>query len=153
MGGGKTASFFHASRKDPFYTVRNQVEQSLTGANALFARWRVLSKSNSSRNTDELRWHTEELKKTLKAVTWELQDLEDSVEVAAKSPQRFGLTVAEIGERRKFIANLKRQVLSISTELQQHESVGGSGGSGSMHDFDVEEVSWVFFLGCVTGPR
>jgi len=106
-------------QQDPFYTVKNQVELSLAGINALFTRWRVLSKSLSVKNADEYRWHTEEIKKTIGAIEWDLQDLEETVTVAAKEQQRFGLSQAEIIDRKTFIANLKKQVASISSEMQQ----------------------------------
>jgi hypothetical protein len=48
---------------------------------------------------------------------WDLQDLEEAVEVAAKDPSRFNLTLPEVQDRKKFIATLKKQVQSISSEL------------------------------------
>jgi SYP6 family syntaxin len=65
----------------------------------------------------EFRWHTDEIKKATKNITWDLQDLEEAVEVASKDPSRFGLTVPEIADRRKFITTLKKQVESIASEL------------------------------------
>lgn len=35
-----------------------------------------------------------------KAIEWDLQDLEDSVNVASKDPQRFGVNASEIADRR-----------------------------------------------------
>ena len=36
---------------DPFYVVRNQVEQSLAGINSLFTRWRYLLRNvNTAKN-------------------------------------------------------------------------------------------------------
>jgi hypothetical protein len=65
----------------------------------------------------EFRWHTEEIKKATKNITWDLQDLEEAVEVASKDPSRFGLTGPEIADRKKFITTLKKQVESIASEL------------------------------------
>ena len=45
--------------------------------------------------------------------------LQETVTVAAKEQQRFGLSQAEIIDRKTFIANLKKQVASISSEMQQ----------------------------------
>ena len=65
----------------------------------------------------EFRWHTEEIKKAVKNINWDLQDLEEAVEIAAKDPERFKLTREEVDDRQKFIKSFKRQVESISSEL------------------------------------
>jgi len=102
---------------DPFYVVRNQVEQSLAGINSLFTRWRYLLRNVNTAKNEEFRWHTDEIKKATKNITWDLQDLEEAVEVASKDPSRFGLTAPEIADRKKFITTLKKQVESIASEL------------------------------------
>ena len=116
----------------------------------------------------EFRWHTEEIKKATTTISYDLTDLEEAVDVAGKDPARFGLTQPEIAERKKFVQSLKKQVLSISSELSSEATlakihqdqqtalfavsassssssssgsssgVGGGGGGGS-HDFGATD--------------
>jgi hypothetical protein len=53
---------------------------------------------NTAKN-EEFRWHTEEIKKAVKNINWDLQDLEEAVQVASKDPGRFNLSMEEIGDR------------------------------------------------------
>ena len=81
----------------------------------------------------------------------DLSDLEEAVDIASKDPERYKLTTHEISDRRKFIASLKRQVYSITSELSSESTMlklqqdekkslfatpggGGGGGGGDMND-------------------
>ncbi len=58
------------NNNDPFYLVKNQVEISLTGLNGLFSRWRGLSKSQATRNSEECRYYVEEVWQSERALRW-----------------------------------------------------------------------------------
>ena len=69
---------------DPFYLVKGQVEQSLQGISTLFQRWRELLQSTNTAASEEFRWHTQEIEKALQTIKWDLQDLQEANEAAAK---------------------------------------------------------------------
>ncbi len=118
----------------------------------------------------EFRWHTDEIKKATKNITWDLQDLEEAVGVASKEPARFGLTQSEIADRKKFIVTLKKQVDSIASELTSEATLskihsdaqtalfavsgtggasaagGASGGGNSSHDFGGTDQTQVMAI-------
>ena len=127
--------------------VKNQVEQSLAGINSLFTRWRQLLKTVNTAKNEEFRWHTEEIKKAVKNINWDLQDLDEAVQIASKDPERFKLTMDEVQDRQKFISSFKRQLESISSELTSEPTLSKihsdaqnalfavSDGTSSNHDF------------------
>lgn len=49
--------------------------------------------------------------------------MEEAVDISSKDPEKYNLTTHEISDRRKFIASLKRQVHSISSELSSEATV------------------------------
>eukprot|EP00051_Salpingoeca_urceolata_P019064 m.273290 g.273290 ORF g.273290 m.273290 type:complete len:130 (+) comp19339_c0_seq3:236-625(+) len=99
---------------DPFLVVKDEVQESLSQARALFKRFEQLLEAGSA-DTEELDWTTKELKTSMTSIGWDLEDLAETVTIAEASPERFKLTPDDIAERKRFIENTKQVV-----EVQLH---------------------------------
>ena len=64
---------------------------SLTSAKALYQRWQELAEISGSGDTEEFDWTTKELRTNLKGIEWDLQDLDETVAIVEKTPQRFNV--------------------------------------------------------------
>eukprot|EP01104_Vermistella_antarctica_P020130 TRINITY_DN83_c0_g1_i1.p1 TRINITY_DN83_c0_g1~~TRINITY_DN83_c0_g1_i1.p1 ORF type:complete len:255 (-),score=52.93 TRINITY_DN83_c0_g1_i1:107-871(-) len=101
---------------DPFYVVKSEVEQAVSGVQALFERWQQLVTSGGV-GTDEFQWTTNELKSGLESIGWDVQELEETVSIVEKDPQRFNIDDAEIRSRKDFISATKGRVGQIESEI------------------------------------
>ena len=48
-----------------------------------------------------------EVRVNLKSIHWDVQDLEETIEIASKNPAKFGLTDRDIEVRRQFVYETK----------------------------------------------
>ncbi|KNC52141.1 Stx6 protein [Thecamonas trahens ATCC 50062] len=136
------------SGQDPFYSVKDEVQNSMKTALALYESWQRLLDAGSRADAEEMQWTDNELKNTLSSIEWDLQDLEETILIVERNPDRFQLSQAEISSRKDFVdetrAKLKRlqdHQLDARAQVQSSQraalmSVGGSaggarGGSGS----------------------
>lgn len=111
--------------EDPFHTVRKDVEESLQAAETYYKRWQQLLESNG--DPEEFDWTTAELRRKLKSIEWDLDDLSDTIKVVEDAPARFKLTPAEITSRKEFIGTVKMKVQDINANLNNPKSKGKAG--------------------------
>eukprot|EP00051_Salpingoeca_urceolata_P019059 m.273437 g.273437 ORF g.273437 m.273437 type:complete len:245 (+) comp19339_c0_seq15:236-970(+) len=101
---------------DPFLVVKDEVQESLSQARALFKRFEQLLEAGSA-DTEELDWTTKELKTSMTSIGWDLEDLAETVTIAEASPERFKLTPDDIAERKRFIENTKQVVEDMKAQV------------------------------------
>ena len=61
---------------------------------------------------------TAELLSGLRSIEWDLQDLEDTVSIVEGNRQKFMLEESDVQERKDFIANTRKQIVSLRDEVQ-----------------------------------
>lgn len=82
----------------------------------LFVRWQNLdTTSRSGEAGSEADWTGTELRNSLRSIEWDLEDLEDTVNIVEKNPQKFKLDKRELFARRQFI-NATRDEVKIMKE-------------------------------------
>lgn len=106
------------SLQDPFAFVRDEVEQSVTNMQALYARWQELDQSD---DTDEFEWTTTELKNQLKSIEWDLIDLNDTIKAVEDAPSRFQFQPDEMRTRKDFITRTQLTVKGIRDRINTRE--------------------------------
>ena len=98
-----------ASSTDPYFVVKEEVETSLANAERIYERWKQMYERRSS-NDEEFQHTTEQLRTTIKSIEWDLEDLAETVNIAAKEPEKFNLTESELALRRAFIDQSKHSL-------------------------------------------
>ncbi|KAI8127224.1 Syntaxin-10 [Lucilia cuprina] len=66
------------SLEDPFFVVKDEVFKALNKTRGLYLRWRELGENC---NSAEAEWTTNELRNSLRSIEWDLEDLEDTINI------------------------------------------------------------------------
>ncbi|CAG8566603.1 1143_t:CDS:2 [Paraglomus brasilianum] len=67
--------------KDPFFAVKEEVEQNFANATTIFQSWSRIYNTVASRNNEELQRTEEELTGMLQNVGTDLDDLEETINI------------------------------------------------------------------------
>eukprot|EP00052_Salpingoeca_macrocollata_P003227 m.34876 g.34876 ORF g.34876 m.34876 type:complete len:244 (+) comp13138_c0_seq4:62-793(+) len=105
------------SSADPFAVVKNDVQQALSNAKALYARWTQLLESPG--DAEEFSWTSKELRSALKSITWDLDDLAETISVVEQAPERFKMSADELASRKAFVADTKSTVKNMQEHVAQ----------------------------------
>jgi syntaxin 6 len=91
------------------------VFKALNKTRGLYLRWRELSDTNGS--TAEIEWTTTELRNALRSIEWDLEDLEDTIAIVEKNPNKFKIDNRELASRRNFIDATRDEVKSMKEKM------------------------------------
>mmetsp|Transcript_10181 Transcript_10181/g.37862 ORF Transcript_10181/g.37862 Transcript_10181/m.37862 type:complete len:261 (-) Transcript_10181:655-1437(-) len=112
---------------DPFEYAKNElVNDSLSLCNAYYERFRQLTSGSSSIDQDQVEWTRNELMDNIKSALWELQELEETVLIVERQPQKYSIPDYEIKNRRDFIENTKNSLNRMQNHLESHSSSSGA---------------------------
>jgi len=98
---------------DPFYQVKDEVQNAADTAEAIFTRWQELLKSTNTAENDEFDWTTQELIENLKTIEQDLEALDETVCIVEKNMDRFSLDSRDIDQRKRFIVDTRTRIQSI----------------------------------------
>jgi len=110
--------------QDPFYVVKEEVQQSVNGITALYDRWHELLKTTNTAQNDEFKWTTNQLRTGIKSIEWDLQDLEETIGIVESNRQKFKLEQAEVESRKKFISETQYVIKKMKEELNNTQTKG-----------------------------
>jgi len=110
--------------QDPFYVVKEEVQQSVIGITTLYDRWQELLKNSNTAQNDEYKWTVNQLKTGIKSIEWDLQDLEETIGIVEGNRQRFKLDQAEVESRKKFIQETKSTIKKMKDDLNSASAKG-----------------------------
>ncbi|XP_014477608.1 PREDICTED: syntaxin-6 isoform X1 [Dinoponera quadriceps] len=119
--------------ENPFFVVKDEVCKALNKNRGLYGRWNELQDvAVASPNTpvsggisaaaapisrDELDWTTTELRKALRSIEWDLDDLEDTICIVEKNPTKFKIDNKELTVQRSFIEQAREEVKIMKDKL------------------------------------
>jgi syntaxin 6 len=128
------------SLEDPFFVVKEEVLKALTKTRTLYERWRTGDDGAESRTSEEQEWSATELKNSLRSIEWDLEDLEDTIQIVEKNPTKFRIEASELAVRKGFIESTKDEVRMMKERLANQSrgnlerlAGGGTVGSPSHH--------------------
>jgi len=110
--------------QDPFYVVKEDVQQSVNGITTLYDRWQELLKTTNTATNDEFKWTTNQLRTGIKSIEWDLQDLEETIGIVENNRQKFRLEQAEVDSRKKFISETQYIIKKMKEELNTTQTKG-----------------------------
>ncbi|KAK7571899.1 hypothetical protein V9T40_014371 [Parthenolecanium corni] len=113
--------------EDPFFVVKEEVLKALNKTITLYRRWSDLQAEPITINLlkEEVEWTTTELRNSLRSIEWDLEDLEDTINILSlkRNPSKFKLDTNELNQRRKFIEDTKTEVKSMREKLSYSKAV------------------------------
>jgi syntaxin 6 len=110
------------SLEDPFFVVKDEVMKALTKTRGLYDRWRSGEEGREFRTAEEQEWAATELKNSLRSIEWDLEDLEDTVQIVEKNPTKFRIDGAELAVRKGFIENTRDEVGQMKEKISRPSS-------------------------------
>uniref|UniRef100_A0A3Q2Z806 Syntaxin 10 n=1 Tax=Hippocampus comes TaxID=109280 RepID=A0A3Q2Z806_HIPCM len=69
------------SMEDPFFVVKGEVQKAVSGAQSLHRRWSQLLPEGAAASKEELDWTTNELRNSLRSIEWDLEDLDETINI------------------------------------------------------------------------
>uniref|UniRef100_A0A2K5LKM6 Syntaxin 10 n=1 Tax=Cercocebus atys TaxID=9531 RepID=A0A2K5LKM6_CERAT len=108
------------SLEDPFFVVRGEVQKAVNTARGLYQRWCELLQESAAVGREELDWTTNELRNGLRSIEWDLEDLEETIDILGlcveANPGKFKLPAGDLQERKVFVERMREAV----QEMKDH---------------------------------
>ena len=67
------------------FTYFSEVQKTTEAAKALYHRWSELANDQRGGNKEEFDWTTNELRNSLRSIEWDLEDLEETINIFSVS--------------------------------------------------------------------
>jgi len=109
--------------EDPFFVVKDEVLKALLKTRDLYERWRLGDEGIEIRSAEEQEWAATELRNSLRSIEWDLEDLDDTVQIVEKNPAKFRIDAGDLSARKSFIKQTKDEV----EQMKQRSSVQNRG--------------------------
>ncbi|KAL6050245.1 Syntaxin-6 [Balamuthia mandrillaris] len=108
--------------QDPFYVVKEEVQQSVNGAKTLFARWEELLEHSNTAQDEEFKFTGTELKTVIRSIEWDLQDLEETIRIVQNNRAKFQIEEAEVATRQAFVQEVKNTIANMKTKMNSAQT-------------------------------
>lgn len=108
--------------EDPFFVVKDEVFKALNKTRGLYLKWIELQDSKICIGKEELEWTNTELKNSLRSIEWDLEDLEDTIDIVEKNPTKFKIDNKELTCRKKFIDNTRDEIKLMKEKINMNRN-------------------------------
>ncbi|KAM6921837.1 syntaxin-6 [Xenentodon cancila] len=108
------------SMEDPFFVVKGEVQKAVNAAQILHHRWMQLLQEGSGAPKEEIDWTTNELRNSLRSIEWDLEDLDETINILCiveSNPKKFNLDAAELSKRKAFITSTRHTVKEMKEQM------------------------------------
>ncbi|GJS91784.1 syntaxin-61-like protein isoform X1 [Tanacetum coccineum] len=96
-----------SSAQDPFYIVKEEIQDSVNTLQATFHQWEHIPVASGEQTR-----LTKELLSNCDSIEWQVDELEKAISVAARDPSLYGIDQAELERRTKWTKNTRTQSFS-----------------------------------------
>ncbi|GJQ70756.1 Syx6 [Trypoxylus dichotomus] len=117
--------------EDPFFVVKDEVFKALNKTRGLYLRWVELQDDTICITKEEVEWTNTELKNSLRSIEWDLEDLEDTIDILSlvfrlhiveRNPSKFKIDNKELTTRKNFIVSTRAEVKSMKDRLNMNRN-------------------------------
>ncbi|KAJ4916774.1 Syntaxin-61 [Raphanus sativus] len=116
-----------SSAQDPFYIVKEEIQDSIDKLQSAFHKWERISPGMG----DQVH-ATKELLANCGSIEWQVDELEKAITVAAKDPALYGIDDAELERRRRWTSNARTQVRNVKTGVLAGKGNAGTGNASEV---------------------
>ncbi|KAK3297461.1 t-SNARE [Chaetomium fimeti] len=117
------------NEEDPFLQVQQDVLTQLQTARSLFTSYLRIRSLATAPTSPELASARADLESSLTSLADDLADLAGSVRAVESDPARFGLSVAEVGRRKRLVQEVGGEVDDMREELAKASSGAAAAGA------------------------
>lgn len=118
--------------EDPFFVVKDEVLKALLKTRDLYERWRQGDEGRELRSAEEQEWAATELRNSLRSIEWDLEDLDDTVQIVEKNPAKFRMDATELAARKSFIQQTREEVEQMKNRASQPKATRVANTEASM---------------------
>ncbi|CAL8310293.1 unnamed protein product [Lota lota] len=86
------------SMEDPFFVVKGEVQKAVNSAQGLHQRWSELLGAPGAATKEEVDWTTNELRNSLRSIEWDLEDLDETINILLQAVKLIPLCLQEMKE-------------------------------------------------------
>lgn len=102
-----------SAAQDPFYIVKDEIQDSVDKLQSTFRRWEQLFPSSGERI------HlTKELLAGCESIEWQVDELGRAIAVAERDPARFSIDEVELGKRKRWTGSTRSQMETLRKAVQ-----------------------------------
>ncbi|XP_019152318.1 PREDICTED: syntaxin-61 [Ipomoea nil] len=113
-----------SSAQDPFYIVKEEIQESIEKLLSTFHQWERTPPSSGDR------LHlSRELITTCDSIDWQVDELNKTIAVAARDPSWYGIDEAELEKRRRWTSDARTQVGNVKKSVVAGKESNGMSSS------------------------
>jgi len=110
------------SAQDPFYVVKEEIQESIDKLQSTFHQWERISS-----DTGEQVHLTKELLSGCESIVWQVDELDKTISVAARDPSWYGIDEVELEKRRRWTSTARTQVGAVKRAVEAAKELNGTG--------------------------
>ncbi|GAU40032.1 hypothetical protein TSUD_258250 [Trifolium subterraneum] len=110
------------SAQDPFYVVKEDIQDSIDRLQSNFHQWENTSDSGEHLNLSK------EVLAACGSIEWQVDELDKAISVASRDPSWYGIDEVEIENRRRWTSNARTQVRTVKKTVE-----AGKGSNTATH--------------------
>lgn len=124
--------------QDPFYLVRQEIQEAVDGLQDKFTRWSSLQASNPER----VKLGTE-IEHGNSSVLWQLDELQHAIEKATMNPEKFNLTSMELEKRQGWLTTTRKQISNMDHSVKSAAERARQGEPGAPNKYVQENDRFI----------
>lgn len=105
------------SLEDPFFVVKGEVQKSMKNVRELHEKWESLLNNPAMVGREEYNLTTSELRNSIRSIEWDLEDLEETIQIVEGNQKKFNLSSEEIESRKTFVRQTKQNLNEIKVSV------------------------------------
>ncbi|XP_077506136.1 uncharacterized protein LOC144121759 [Amblyomma americanum] len=129
------------SLEDPFFVVKDEIVKAIANNKTVFERWNQYQDPSSLPSKEDIDWTTSELRKGLRSIEWDLEDLEETVAIVEKNPKKFKIDEKEIKSRKAFIEQSRNEVKCMKEAILESKAKNKRMRPSSMELFNSSRTA------------
>ncbi|EAQ86454.1 hypothetical protein CHGG_07707 [Chaetomium globosum CBS 148.51] len=129
------------NEEDPFLQVQQDVLTQLQTARSLFTSYLRIRSLATASTSPELASARSDLESSLTSLADDLADLVESVRAVETNPAQYGLSVPEVGRRKRLVQevggevdDMREELVKVSSSASSGARRGQKGGGGDLPD-------------------
>ncbi|KAI9385371.1 hypothetical protein POPTR_011G059700v4 [Populus trichocarpa] len=111
-----------SSAQDPFYIVKEEIQESIDKLQSSFHQWERISCDMG----DQVHL-TKDLLAACESIEWKVDELDKAISVAGRDPSWYGIDEAELEKRRRWTSTARNQVGNVKKAVVAGREVNISG--------------------------
>ncbi|KAL5126343.1 Syntaxin-61 [Glycine soja] len=114
------------SAQDPFYVVKQEIQESIDKLQSTFHQWEKTADAGERSNLSK------EVLGSCESIEWQVDELDKAISVASRDPSWYGIDEVEVENRRKWTSDARTQVSTAKKAVQAGKGLNNASLNG-MH--------------------